>query len=90
MPTVNRTIFPSLLTALTDQRVIVITGMRRVGKTTTLRWLLDQVPSANKVFLDLERLDQRTVFEEPNYEAVLNYFRNQGLDTLAAVDRGSG
>ncbi len=80
MPTVNRTIFPSLLTALTDQRVIVITGMRRVGKTTTLRWLLDKVPSANKVFLDLERLDQRIVFEEPNYEVVLNYFRNQGLD----------
>ena len=80
MQTVNRTIFPSLLTALTDQRVIVITGMRRVGKTTTLRWLLDQIPSTNKIFLDLERLDQRALFEESNYEVVLNYFRNLGLD----------
>jgi len=80
MQTIERNIFPSLLKALPDQRVLVITGMRRVGKTTTLRWLLDQVPSANKIFLDLERQDQRAVFEEPNYEVVLNYLRNQGLD----------
>jgi predicted AAA+ superfamily ATPase len=54
--------------------------MRRVGKTTTLRWLLDQVTSTNKIFLDLERLDQRAVFQESNYELVLNYFRNLGMD----------
>ncbi len=80
MKLIHRTIFPALLDALLDQRVIVITGMRRVGKTTTLRWLLDQVPSSNKIYMDLERLDQRTVFEVPNYEVVLNYFRNLGLD----------
>ena len=54
--------------------------MRRVGKTTTLRWLLDQVPSTNKLYLDLERIDQRSVFQESNYELVLNYFRNLGVD----------
>jgi len=80
MKPIHRTIFPALLDALPDQRVIVITGMRRVGKTTTLRWLLDQVPSTNKVFLDLERKDQRAVFEESNYDIVLSYFRNLGLD----------
>ena len=77
---IERPLFPSLKNALSDQRVIVITGMRRVCKTTSLRWLLDQVPSANKIFLDLERLDQRAVFQESNYEVILNYFRNQGLD----------
>jgi predicted AAA+ superfamily ATPase len=80
MNTIERSLFPLLKKSLSDQRIIVITGMRRVGKTTTLRWLLDQVPSTNKIFLDLERLDQRAVFQETNYDLVLNYFRNLGLD----------
>ena len=46
-----------------------------------MHWLLDQVVSTNKIYLDLERLDQRAVFEETNYEVVLNYLRNLGLDT---------
>ena len=54
--------------------------MRRVGKTTTLRWLLDQIPSQNKIFLDLERRDLGSIFWESNYEFVLNDSRNQGLD----------
>jgi predicted AAA+ superfamily ATPase len=81
MKTIDRFIFPVLKKALSDQRIVVITGMRRVGKTTTLRWLLDQVPYSNKVYLDLERLDQRAVFQESNYDLVLNYLRNRGLDT---------
>ncbi len=81
MQTIERSLFPSLKKALADQRIIVITGMRRVGKTTSLRWLLDQVSSKNKIFLDLERLDQRAVFQESNYELVLNYLRNLGLNT---------
>lgn len=81
MPIIQRSIFPSLKNALSDQRIIVITGMRRVGKTTTLRWLLEQVPSTNKIYLDLERLDQRAVFQESNYDLALNYFRNLGMDT---------
>jgi predicted AAA+ superfamily ATPase len=80
MKTIERAMFPSLRKSLTDKRVVVITGMRRVGKTTTLRWLLDQVPSTNKLYLDLERIDQRKVFQESNYEIVLNYFRNLGVD----------
>jgi predicted AAA+ superfamily ATPase len=81
MAVVNRTIFPLLKNALTDDRIIVITGMRRVGKTTTLKWLLDQVNSTNKLYLDLERLDQRAVFEQSNYDEVLSYFRNLGFNT---------
>jgi uncharacterized protein len=81
MRTIERSIFSLLKPALIDQRIIVITGMRRVGKTTTVHWLLDQIPSTNKVYLDLERLDHRSVFQESNYDLVLNYFRNIGLDT---------
>lgn len=80
MNIIERSIFPQLRNALSDQRIIVITGMRRVGKTTTLRWLLDQIPSQNKIFMDLERLDLRAVFQESNYDLVLSYFSNQGMD----------
>jgi uncharacterized protein len=81
MTTVLRTLFPALKEALSDQRAIVITGMRRTGKTTSLRWLLEQVSSQNKIYLDLERLDQRAVFQESNYDLVLDYLRNRGLNT---------
>jgi predicted AAA+ superfamily ATPase len=80
MPIHSRSLFPALKVALEDRRAIVITGMRRTGKTTSLRWLLDQAPSQNKLYLDLERLDQRAVFQESNYELVLDYLRNRGLD----------
>jgi predicted AAA+ superfamily ATPase len=81
VPVYQRYLFPILKDALADTRVVVITGMRRVGKTTTLHWLLDQVSSTNKTYLDLERLDQRAVFEESNYDLVINFLRNRGLDT---------
>ncbi|MHC1733382.1 MAG: ATP-binding protein [Bacteroidales bacterium] len=80
MDTYPRLLFPTLKEALGDQRAVVLTGMRRTGKTTTLRWLLEQVPSSNKIYLDLERLDQRAVFQESNYDLVLDYLRNRGLD----------
>jgi predicted AAA+ superfamily ATPase len=90
MNVIPRALFPALQGALADRRVIVLTGMRRVGKTTTVRWLLDLIPSPNKVYLDLERLDYRAVFQERNYEAVASFLRNRGLDltqpTCVALD----
>lgn len=80
MNIIDRTIFPTLQQALNDQRIIVITGMRRVGKTTTLQWLFNQIPSNNKLLMDLERRDQREIFQESNYERVMGYFQNVGLD----------
>lgn len=85
MNIIQRTVFPELKAALQDDRVIVITGMRRVGKTTTLVWLIDQVLSENKLFLDLERADLRAVFNEPNYETAYRYFINQGLNSEAPM-----
>jgi len=81
MNTFPRLLFPTLKDALSDNRAVVITGMRRVGKTTSLHWLLDQVSSSNKIYLDLERLDQRAVFQESNYDLVINFLRNRGLDS---------
>ena len=81
MSTYPRFLFSALKEALSDNRAVVITGMRRVGKTTSLHWLLDQVASSNKIYLDLERLDQRAVFQESNYDLVINFLRNRGLDS---------
>ncbi len=81
MKTIERALFPQLKNALLDRRIVVLTGMRRVGKTTTLQWLLEQVDSPNKIYLDLERLDQRAVFQESNYDLGLDYLRNRGLDS---------
>ncbi|MCW5860371.1 MAG: ATP-binding protein [Caldilineales bacterium] len=80
MSIIPRSLFPALARALADQRVIVITGQRRVGKTTAARWLLEQTATENKLYLDLERLDQRALFGERNYDLVLSYLRNRGLD----------
>jgi hypothetical protein len=81
MNTYPRFLFPALKETLSDNRAVVITGMRRVGKTTSLHWLLDQVLSSNKIYLDLERLDQRAIFQESNYDLVINFLRNRGLDS---------
>jgi hypothetical protein len=80
MQTIPRTLFPAMQRALADLRVVVITGQRRVGKTTAARWLLAQAPTQNTLYLDLERLDQRAVFNERNYDLVLSFLRNRGLD----------
>jgi predicted AAA+ superfamily ATPase len=50
MQIVSRSLFLALQSALADRRVIVLTGMRRVGKTTTVKWLLDQVQSSNQLY----------------------------------------
>lgn len=81
MSTYPRFLFPALKETLSDNRAVVITGMRRVGKTTSLHWLLGQVSSSNKIYLDLERLDQRAIFQESNYDLVINFLRNRGLDS---------
>ncbi|MBK7203389.1 hypothetical protein [Candidatus Amarolinea dominans] len=73
MTIVQRTLFPALLRALDDQRVLVLTGMRRGVRQLAVRWLLDQVPSSNKLYLDLERLDQRAAFSERNYDLILDF-----------------
>lgn len=58
----KRSIFPALAEHLGFKEVTVITGMRRTGKTTALRFLMEQVGHGNKLYLDLERLEYRRIF----------------------------
>ncbi|PIP52267.1 hypothetical protein COX59_03990 [Candidatus Beckwithbacteria bacterium CG_4_10_14_0_2_um_filter_47_25] len=69
-------IWPLLDTA----QAIVVTGMRRCGKTFLLRDIYAKIESGNKLFLDLENPLLQRLFEEENYETIRTNFAGQGLD----------
>ena len=75
----ERQVFKKLKGEIETKEITVITGMRRVGKTTAMRYLYDQVESKNKVFLDLENPINRKVFEEENYDSVWNNLKEFGI-----------
>jgi predicted AAA+ superfamily ATPase len=79
----QRHLYPKLEAELETKEITVITGMRRVGKTTALLHLYDLVASENKAVLDLENPLHRKVFEEENYDAVWNNLRNFGISNTA-------
>lgn len=55
----QRKIYKKIKKYVGVKQVIVITGMRRVGKTTILKQLLSEVKSENKAYFDLEKLSDR-------------------------------
>lgn len=87
---IERKIYPDLISHLRKKQITVITGMRRTGKTTLLQKLLDFSPLKNKIYIDLERMDNRQVFSEPNYENVILALNQRGIDfkekSLIAID----
>ncbi len=77
---IPRDLFPVLTEHLSQKQVTVITGMRRVGKSTALKFLLSQVSHTNKHYLDCERIEVRTLLNRPNYESIAEELQLQGLD----------
>src|SRR3989344_1986480 len=75
----TRTLFSRLESEIETKEITVITGMRRVGKTTALLHLYDLVQSKNKAVFDLENPLHRKVFEEENYDAVWSNLQQFGL-----------
>ncbi len=67
---IKRKIFTKLLSELKSDKTIIITGMRRVGKTTLLRYLYDKVAEDQKVYLDLENPLNQTLFNEIDYDKI--------------------
>jgi len=64
---------------LDSPEAVIITGMRRTGKTTLLRFIHDRVESGNKFFLDLENPLNRKYFEEENYENIRSALNVLGI-----------
>jgi len=75
-----RKIYPALKEHLKSPHITVLTGMRRTGKTTTLKYLMGELDSPNKLYLDFERLDNRDLFSQRNYDAIANSLEQLGLN----------
>lgn len=76
----KRAIFLDLEKHLNEKQVTVLTGMRRVGKTTALRYLLEKTPHSNKIYLDLERLEDRFIFTHKNFSEIQADLNIRGID----------
>lgn len=75
-----RLIYKKIKPYFNSREAIVITGMRRTGKTTLLNFIYDKIDSKNKVFLDLENPLNRKYFEEDNYDRIKISFEFLGVD----------
>jgi len=76
----SRTLFKAIEPFMESPEAIIVSGMRRTGKTTLLRYFHDRIDSGNKLFLDLENPLYRKYFEEGNYERIRLTFEALGLD----------
>ncbi len=75
-----RTIYKRIESSIDAPEAIVITGMRRTGKTTLLKYIFGKINSMNSLFLDLENPLNRKYFEEENFEKIKPAFEILGLD----------
>ncbi len=75
----KRQIYDRLEKELVQKEILVITGMRRVGKTTALKHLYELVDSKNKYIFDMENPLHRKVFEVVDYDSVWLNLVNFGL-----------
>src|SRR3990167_2498908 len=86
----SRKIYPELYSHAQTNFVTVLTGMRRTGKTTLTQRLLEDLPNKNSLYLDLQRPDNRELFEQKNYDAIREAFVARGkkanLPMIVALD----
>lgn len=74
------------LRKLIDKKVIlVVTGMRRVGKTTLFKILFDEIKSKNKVFLDIENPITQKIFQETDYDNIILNLSSYGLSSSEKI-----
>jgi len=74
-----RKLLPILQKQIDSREIIVVTGMRRVGKTTLLQMLFNEIESENKAFLDLENPIEQKIFEEKNYHNIWSNLQEYGI-----------
>ncbi len=79
-----RKIEKELKKQLDSKEVIILTGMRRTGKTVIMNSLFSAIQSKNKVFFDLENPLNRKIFEEENYD---NIWKNLEKFNISAEEK---
>jgi hypothetical protein len=77
---IERKIYPQLKKHLPNKQISVITGLRRTGKTTLVKRLLEEIKTNNKLYIDLERVDNRELFAEKNYDNIIGSLKAMGLN----------
>lgn len=80
---IERDIYARIKPLVGSTEAIVITGMRRVGKTTLLRYIMEKIESKNKIYIDLENPANRKYFEEDNYDKIADSLRFLGMSFKA-------
>ena len=81
----ERDIYTGLLKHSKKKQVTVITGMRRVGKSTAVKYILQQIEHSNYLYLDCERIEIRVLFNSPNYQDLKSELELMGLDFSTPV-----
>jgi predicted AAA+ superfamily ATPase len=76
----TRKIYPVLENHLSKKQVTVITGLRRVGKSTALKYLYDKTETSNKIYLDLERIENQNIFLQNSYKDIERSLELLGFD----------
>lgn len=77
---IERDLFKQIEPVLTSPEAIVITGMRRVGKTTLLHFIEEKLGHDNTLFLDLENPLNRKYFEGEDYDMIATQLQFLGVD----------
>jgi len=67
---IDRKLFKEIEKYLESKEAIIVTGMRRVGKTTLLNFFYKKIESNNKIFLDLEDPLNQRIFREESFNQV--------------------
>ncbi|KAF0144049.1 MAG: Uncharacterized protein FD156_2206 [Nitrospirae bacterium] len=80
---IERAVYARIKPLVGSSEAIVITGMRRVGKTTLLRYIMEKIESKNKIYIDLENPANRKYFEENNYDKIVDSLRFLGMSIKA-------
>lgn len=76
----NRAIYNTLLKHLEKKQITVLTGMRRTGKTTLVKQLMNDSKIRQQYYFDLERMDNRSLFSEDNYDSIVYALTQRGAD----------
>ncbi|MFH1980047.1 MAG: ATP-binding protein [Patescibacteria group bacterium] len=75
-----RKILNSIKKQINSKEIIVLTGIRRSGKTTLYRMLFNSLKTDNKVFLDMENPIEQKIFEETDYNNILLNLSELGIN----------
>ena len=76
----QREIFGKIEPYFYTDEAVVVTGMRRTGKTTLLQYIYNKIKSDNKIMLDIENPLNRKYFEQSDYERVKSSFEVLGIN----------